>query len=90
MDENWILMKEGIAETPTRSQWLQENLETGSVIGVDPFLCPISQWNELKTGLDKSGHRLVRFVTLLVTILVMYFISSLKFELFLQSTVLFT
>ena len=61
MDENWILMKEGIAETPTRSQWLQQNLETGSVIGVDPFLCPISQWNELKTGLEKSGHRLVRF-----------------------------
>ncbi len=60
MDENWTLMKMGQPETPTQSEWLQQNLESGSVIGVDPFLCTIAQWNDLKTGLDKSGHRLVR------------------------------
>jgi hypothetical protein len=53
-------MKMGQPETPTQSDWLQQNLENGSVVGVDPFLCPIAQWNDLKRGLEKSGHRLVR------------------------------
>ena len=59
MDENWMLMKCGLPDVPSQSEWLQQNLETGSVIGVDPFLIPISQWNELKSGFEKSGHRLV-------------------------------
>ena len=60
LDENWTLMKMGQPETPSQSDWLQQNLENGSVVGVDPFLCPIAQWNDLKRGLEKSGHRLVR------------------------------
>lgn len=59
MDENWTLMKMGVPDTPTQGEWLQQNLENGSVIGVDPFLYPIAQWNDLRGGLEKSGHRLV-------------------------------
>jgi Xaa-Pro aminopeptidase len=59
MDENWLLMKSGLPDVPSQCEWLQQNLETGSVIGVDPLLIPISQWNDLKSGFEKSGHRLV-------------------------------
>ena len=59
MDENWTLMKEGLPGTPTRAEWLERNLEGGSVIGVDPFLISNSQFKTMKTSLDRAGMRLV-------------------------------
>ena len=59
MDENWTLMKEGSTGCPSRSEWLEKNLETGAVIGVDPFLMPCTQYSTLKASLDRAGMRLV-------------------------------
>ena len=59
MDDNWTLMKEGLTGTPTRTEWLERNLEGGSVIGVDPFLISNSQFSTMKASLDKAGMRLV-------------------------------
>jgi len=52
-------MKEGIPGTPTRAEWLERNLEIGSVIGVDPFLISNSQFKTMKASLDRAGMRLV-------------------------------
>ena len=59
MDENWTLMKEGLPGVPTKAEWLERNLETGSVVGVDPFLMPCTQFSTLKASLDRVGMRLV-------------------------------
>ena len=59
MDDNWTLMKEGIPGTPTRAEWLERNLECGSVVGVDPFLITCSQFSTMKQSLDQAGMRLV-------------------------------
>ena len=59
MDENWTLMKEGLPGVPTKAEWLERNLDTGSVVGVDPFLMPGTQFSTLKASLDRVGMRLV-------------------------------
>ena len=41
--------------------------DNGSVVGVDPFLFPIAQWNDLRGGLEKSGHRLVTIIVFLAS-----------------------
>ena len=52
-------MKEGLPGVPTKAEWLERNLETGSVVGVDPFLMPCTQFSTLKASLDRVGMRLV-------------------------------
>jgi len=59
MDDNWTLMKEGQPETLSRGDWLAKNLESGSTVGVDPFLMPVSQWNALNQALEKANIKLV-------------------------------
>jgi len=59
MDDNWTLMKEGQPETLSRGDWLAKNLESGSTVGVDPFLMPVSQWNSLNQTLEKANIKLV-------------------------------
>ena len=59
MDDNWTLMKEGQAGTPSRGDWLVNFLEPGATIGVDPFLMPVSEWNNLNKSLDGSNMKLV-------------------------------
>lgn len=52
--EHWILMKDGLTDTPTQSEWLKDVLESGSKVGADPFLLSYEGWKklskELKTG----------------------------------------
>ena len=52
-------MQEGQPETKTRGDWLASNLESGSTVGVDPFLMPVSEWNALKRSLDKTNIKLI-------------------------------
>jgi len=59
MDDNWTLMKEGQAETLSRGDWLASNLESGDSVGVDPFLMPVSEWNNLNRSLEKANIKLV-------------------------------
>lgn len=59
LDSNWSLMKEGLPEVPTQSEWLSKTLPQGSRVGVDPFLMSYDIWKKLSKGLASSGHTLV-------------------------------
>jgi len=59
MDTNWMLMKDRLPETPSRGEWLVENLEPGSFVGADPMLVSRTAWNDLKDQLEDGGHQLV-------------------------------
>jgi hypothetical protein len=54
-------MRMGIPGVPSLTEWIEQNLEEGSVVGIDPFLCPIYLWAQIKSGLETSGHRLVTY-----------------------------
>ena len=51
-------MKEGQADTPSRGAWLSK-LEPGSTVGVDPFLIPVTEWNNLNKSLESANIKLV-------------------------------
>ena len=56
MDDNWTLMKEGQLDTPSRGQWLTDHLDSGSNVGVDPFLMTVTEWKQLKQTLDSGDN----------------------------------
>lgn len=39
-------------ETPSQSEWLLENLASGSRIGIDPTLYSKVEWDEMQTALN--------------------------------------
>merc|ERR1719414_770584 len=49
-------MKEGQLETPSRGQWLADHLDSGSNVGVDPFLMTVTEWKQLKQTLDSGDN----------------------------------
>ena len=51
-------MKEGSKGVPNRETWLAENLSSGSVVGVDPFLMTISDWNRINSKLAENSMSL--------------------------------
>lgn len=57
--EEWILMKEGLLETPTMQTWLASNLPPKSVVGADPNLLSYTKWVTLHTALVTAGHTLL-------------------------------
>lgn len=59
LDNNWILMKDGIPGTPTQGEWLSKVLPSGSRIGVDPSIISYDSWKVLSTHLEQSGHKLI-------------------------------
>lgn len=59
MDENWVLMKEGLPETPSEAKWLNKTLDIGSVVGVDPYLLGAESWRDLARELQENGHSLI-------------------------------
>lgn len=49
------LMKDGLAETPSITEWLSLNLNNGDVVGVDATVCSVAEVNEWRTSLAISG-----------------------------------
>lgn len=56
---NWILMKDGLPDTPTMSEWLKQSLSSGSKVGVDPFLLDHESWKRLSMELRTNDISLV-------------------------------
>lgn len=52
-------MRESLPDTPSQSKWLVDNLETGSVVGVDPFIFSNSLWTAMEQELEVAGLKLV-------------------------------
>ncbi|KAK2558538.1 Xaa-Pro aminopeptidase 1 [Acropora cervicornis] len=59
LDSNWILMKDGLPNTPTKEQWLIEVLPTGSKVGVDPWVITHGGWYKMLQELSAAGLSLV-------------------------------
>lgn len=57
--KHWILMKDGLPDTPTQSDWLRDVLEPGSKVGVDPHLLSHDTWKNLSKGLKMQNITLV-------------------------------
>lgn len=57
--KNWILMKDGLPDTPTQGDWLRDVLEPGSKVGVDPHLLSHDTWKNLSKGLKMQNITLV-------------------------------
>lgn len=57
MDNNWTLMKEGLAETPTIGSWLVKNLKKGEQIGCDGNLLSSLAWSQIHVELQRNGER---------------------------------
>ncbi|XP_053699120.1 xaa-Pro aminopeptidase ApepP-like [Sabethes cyaneus] len=55
----WTLMREGLSEVPSRDDWLQQHLPSGSQVGVDPFLITSTEFDRLSRVLSSGGFRLV-------------------------------
>lgn len=58
VDENWTVMKDGLPETPTKTEWLSKVLPKGSKVGADPFLLSADEWFPLEKSLRFSGLNL--------------------------------
>lgn len=53
LDENWTLMKDGLPETPTLTQWLIKNCR--GLVGVDATLYSTRAWNTLVTAFENEN-----------------------------------
>ena len=49
------LMKDGLAETPSITEWLSENLKKGDVVGVDTTVCTVVDFTAWKAPLASCG-----------------------------------
>ncbi|KAG1679559.1 Xaa-Pro aminopeptidase 1 [Nymphon striatum] len=56
LDENWILMKEGLPETPNQAHWLSVVCPIGSKIGIDPSLISCEMWASFSKSLQGNGQ----------------------------------
>lgn len=56
---NWILMKDGLPDTPTQGDWLKDVLKSGNKVGVDPLLISHDAWKRLSKDLRNRDITLV-------------------------------
>lgn len=57
--DHWTLMKDGLPDTPTQSEWLKDVLSSGHKVGVDPFLISHEGWKRLSKELNARNISLV-------------------------------
>ncbi|XP_001599945.1 xaa-Pro aminopeptidase ApepP [Nasonia vitripennis] len=55
----WVLMKEGIPDTPTLEDWLIQNLPANSIVGADSNLINNNTWCRIQKKLNSAGHKLL-------------------------------
>lgn len=55
LDCNWILQKQGQPGVPSQSEWLKKVLESGDVVGIDPFLRNIRSWDSTVKSLKQKN-----------------------------------
>eukprot|EP01127_Copromyxa_protea_P019892 TRINITY_DN6547_c0_g1_i1.p1 TRINITY_DN6547_c0_g1~~TRINITY_DN6547_c0_g1_i1.p1 ORF type:complete len:626 (-),score=124.84 TRINITY_DN6547_c0_g1_i1:44-1711(-) len=58
LDQNWVLMKVGMPETPTLQAFVAENFPEGANIGVDPRLMSRSAVRDIQSVLDTKKQKL--------------------------------
>lgn len=57
LDDNWTLLKQGLADVPTWQEWAVEQASGGKVVAVDPTLLTSSAAKKLSEKIKKSGGK---------------------------------
>jgi Xaa-Pro aminopeptidase len=55
LDENWLLLKQGLQDVPTWQEWSAEQSEGGKVVGVDPTIISAADARKLAEKIKKRG-----------------------------------
>jgi len=55
LDNNWLLLKQGLQDVPTWQEWAAEQSETGKVVGVDPTVISAPDARKLAEKIKKRG-----------------------------------
>lgn len=59
LDSTWTLMKQGLKDVPTLSEYLSETLPSGSVVAVDPFVHSAADFKKLSEALFPKNIKLI-------------------------------
>jgi Xaa-Pro aminopeptidase len=59
LSADWILQKHGLKETPSQEDWLIQELQPHSSVGIDPELITYDRSKTIRETLEKKGHKLV-------------------------------
>ncbi|KAI1354563.1 aminopeptidase-like protein [Xylaria sp. FL0043] len=57
LDDNWLLLKQGIQDVPTWQEWSAEQAEGGKAVAVDPTLLTSGAAEKLSERIQKSGGK---------------------------------
>lgn len=57
LDDNWLLLKQGIQDVPTWQEWSAEQAEGGKTVAVDPTLLTSGTAKKLSEKFQKSGGK---------------------------------
>jgi Xaa-Pro aminopeptidase len=55
LDENWLLLKQGLQDVPTWQEWSAEQSEGGKIVGVDPTVISAPDARKLADRIKKRG-----------------------------------
>ncbi|TVY38170.1 putative Xaa-Pro aminopeptidase P [Lachnellula subtilissima] len=55
LDENWLLLKQGLQDVPTWQEWSAEQSEGGKIVGVDPTVISAPDARKLVEKIKKRG-----------------------------------
>ncbi|KIX94283.1 uncharacterized protein Z520_09993 [Fonsecaea multimorphosa CBS 102226] len=56
LDDNWLLLKQGMEDVPTWQEWTTEQAEGGKTVGVDPTVITATNARKLSETLKKKSH----------------------------------
>ncbi|XP_055329347.1 xaa-Pro aminopeptidase ApepP-like [Paramacrobiotus metropolitanus] len=59
LDENWVLVKDRLPDTPSLGKWLNEHTPVQSAVGADPTTMSDSTWDTVAKELESQERRLV-------------------------------
>jgi Xaa-Pro aminopeptidase len=57
LDKNWILLKQGLQDVPTWSEWAAEQSQGNKAVGVDPTVISAADARKLAEKIEKSGGK---------------------------------
>ncbi|KAJ8129445.1 hypothetical protein O1611_g4190 [Lasiodiplodia mahajangana] len=57
LDDNWLLLKQGIQDVPTWQEWSAEQADGGKTVAVDPTLLTSGTAKKLSEKIQKSGGK---------------------------------
>merc|ERR1711970_1314604 len=58
LDKDWIMMKDGIPETPSITEWLIEKVPVGGVVGCDGLCTRFATFENMKKDFESAGRKL--------------------------------